>query len=210
MRQLTSISGHPIEFLKKLRQIYGNNMELNFSRYRYRRRVREDVRESFAAPLKKVNKRWLLYQLSSLAAREELALESRVLFNDKVRHIPMVDFYGMGHGQLTAILDVLPRYTRREPFVYFTGRSFHAYFPVLVSRRQWVKFMGSALLCNTPEHPRVIDQRWVGHRLIAGYSALRWSWNTERYNGFPRRVDPAVLDAPAKIKLRLRSIRVRD
>jgi hypothetical protein len=35
--------------------------------------------------------------------------------------------------------------------------------------------MGRLLLLNLPEKPCLVDTRWVGHRLIGGYAALRWS-----------------------------------
>jgi len=192
---------HPIRVVRELRQRYGNDLILSFSRYYYKRRTREDVRESFRVPIQKVNKQWLLRQTKRLLLGQELALESRVRTEEGLRHIPMIDFYGMGQGQLIAIMDALPEYSAEEPLVYFSGRSFHAYFPILVRRVEWIKFMGSALLCNTPEHPRVVDQRWIGHRLIGGYAALRWSWNTERYRALPRKVRPTVLNSTAKTKV---------
>jgi len=194
MKRPDNFARHPVQFLRELRHRYGDGLELSFSRYRYKRRVREEVRRTFRVSVREVDLAWLQRQVACLAPGEELAFESRVRIGRSLRHVPMLDFCGMKPGHLAAVIEVLPKYKLNKPFVYFSGRSFHAYFPVLMTSRQWVKFMGSALLCNTPSHPRVVDQRWVGHRLIGGYAALRWSWNTDTYKAMPRRVPATALD----------------
>ena len=166
-------------------------------RYRYARRVREDERESFRVPIAEVDRRWLRRELAALSPEQELALESRVRVGRVTRHIPMLDFVGLERGQLSAVMDVLPQYPVREAQVYFSGRSFHAYFPLLIEPAEWVRFMGSALLCNTPSRLQIVDQRWIGHRLVGGYGALRWSANTAQYRGLPRRVRNMTLFAPS-------------
>jgi hypothetical protein len=182
------MSGHPIYLVAMLRRRYGSEIELGFSRYKYKRRVREDERSRFRVPICQVGALWLKQQLNRLSPDEELALESQVRLGQLIRHIPMVDYYGKRPEQLRAITESLPELRFCKPLIYATGRSFHAYFPALITYGDWVKFMGSALLCNTPSNPHVVDQRWIGHRLIGGYAALRWSWNTERYKAMPRRI----------------------
>ncbi|MBU2478711.1 MAG: hypothetical protein KKA36_06435, partial [Gammaproteobacteria bacterium] len=140
---------HPIRFLRELRTRAGEDIVLSFSRYSYRRRERKDVRESFNVHIREVNPQWLRNQLMVLQPHQELAIESRVIANGLRRHIPMLDFSGMRKGQLLAIMEVLPENFSEGIQVYYSGRSFHAYFPRLLTSRQWVKFMGSALLCNT-------------------------------------------------------------
>ncbi|WP_442267874.1 primase 1D-like protein [Sulfuriferula multivorans] len=193
---------HPLGFLGELRARAGENIVLNFSKYSYRRRERRDERVSFAVPICEVTPKWLLSQLKGLQPYQELAIESRVQVNGLRRHIPMLDFHGMRKGQLLAIMEVFPDYYAEGMQVYFSGRSFHAYFPHLLTSRQWVKFMGSALLCNTPSSD-VIDQRWVGHRLIGGYAALRWSNNTPQHSHYPTRIDLKMLDLPFSEKSKL-------
>ena len=199
---------HPIAFIAELRERLGDRLVLSFSRYTYKPRQRPDVRESFEVPLCEVTGRWLQRQLATLQPSQELALESRVRLQGLRRHIPMLDFRGLSKGQLLAIADVLPDDYKEGLQVYFSGRSFHAYFPHLLTPRQWVKFMGSALLCNTPGSQKVIDSRWVGHRLIGGYAALRWSWNTPHYTSYPTRVDAETLDLPFLRKSKLLHSRV--
>ncbi|MGC1520222.1 MAG: hypothetical protein WA803_01670, partial [Steroidobacteraceae bacterium] len=72
-------------------------------------------------------------------------------------------------------------------FLYFdSGRSFHAYGLQLISPGEWREFMAKLLLLNLPEGEHLIDARWVGHRLVAGYGALRWSANSDFYLQVPR------------------------
>jgi hypothetical protein len=197
-----SLTGHPIRFIAELRTRYGSNLKLHFSRYSYTRRSRYDLRDSFAIEITKISEAWLANELKCLKPGEELAFESRIRMGGALVHVPMLDFAGMSEGQLAAVMEILPNVDFKSIWVYFSGRSFHAYFTVLISPRQWVKFMGSALLANVPGH-QVVDQRWIGHRLLAGYGALRWSWNTVAYKGMPRRIRNSLLNMPSARKRRL-------
>lgn len=194
---------HPIRFLRTIESRYGSGVLLRFSRYLYRPKSRVDERVSFEMSISQVDEGWLLREFEGLGARYELAIESRVKVGRETRHIPMLDFRGMTKGQLLAIMEVFPKELVEGVDVYFSGRSFHAYFPSLLTSRQWVKFMGSSLLCNTPSDPSVVDQRWVGHRLVSGFSALRWSSNTPHYKQYPERVDPATLNESFNEKMRM-------
>ena len=187
-------SSHPISFVNHLRDKFGSNLVLGFSCYKYLPRSRVDERKRFKISIDEVTHNWLRHQLLTLQPLQELALESQVTLHGVVRHIPMLDFRGMTKGQLSAISEALPRQYQGDIDVFFSGRSYHAYFVQLLTRSQWIKFMGSALLCNTPSDPSVVDQRWVGHRLIGGYAALRWSCNTSHYKNYPQKIDAGELD----------------
>lgn len=189
-----SFDDHPIGFITLLCGIFGDDLVLTFSRYVYAPRARVDVRETFRVAATQVSPSWLRFQLLSLQPSQELALHSRVTIGRTVRHIPMLDFRGMTKGQLTAIMDVFPESFSHGLHVYFSGRSYHAYFPQLLTQSKWIKFMGSALLCSSPNDSSVIDQRWVGHRLIGGYASLRWSCNTSHYKSYPRLIETSELD----------------
>jgi hypothetical protein len=202
MHQHIDLSDHPIQFVREIRQRYGSKLQLYFSRYTYTRESRLESRESFPIRISRIDDHWLLDQFRTLNPWEEFAFESRVRTGRTLAHIPMLDFVGMSEGQLAAIMEVFPNYNTEDTSVYFSGRSFHAYFPMMISPREWIKFMGSALLCNKPTR-QVVDQRWVGHRLISGYGALRWSWNTNTYKGMPRRIQSNVLNMPATFKRKL-------
>lgn len=189
------LKSHPISFVENLRDKFGSDLILGFSRYKYSPRLRRDERERFKVPIKEITPNWLKHQLLLLQPAQELALESKVTLDGRTRHIPMLDFRGMTKGQLSAIMEVFPKEYTEGVYVYLSGRSYHAYFMHLLSTSQWVRFMGSSLLCNTPNDPSVVDQRWIGHRLIGGYAALRWSCNTAHYKSYPRRIDTAELDS---------------
>jgi hypothetical protein len=193
---------HPVQVVRDLRERYGRDLLLNFSRYTHVPNSRDDTRESFAVDIDEVTPRWLQFALASLQSTQELALESRVRHKGCDRHIPMLDFQGMTSGQLRAVADALPREYAKGIQVYFSGRSFHAYFPHLLTPRQWIRFMGSALLCNKSA-VSVIDQRWIGHRLVGGYAALRWSCASSRHEQLPVRVPVRTLNTGYAEKLRI-------
>lgn len=190
------LSRHPIRAIYALRKKYGSDLELNFGIYTYHRRARKEERHSFKIRIGDITSAWLRRELGRLSPDQELSIESRVRLDGVRMHIPMLDFKGMTRGQLLAVMGVFDDEYQRSIRVYFSGRSFHAYFLQLLTSREWVKFMGSALLCNTPGK-EVVDQRWVGHRLIGGYAALRWSNNTGRYSYPPIRVATQTLDLSA-------------
>lgn len=185
---------HPVRIIPRLRDLYGDGLTLHFSRYAYVPRDRKDKRETFSVSIAAVTPSWLRTQFLALGPSQELAFHSNIEIEKKKRHLPMLDFRGMTKGQLTAVMDVFRSDFSEGIEVYFSGRSYHAYFPRLLTRNEWIKFMGSALLCNSPNDTSVVDQRWVGHRLIGGYSALRWSCNTPHYRSYPKSVELDELD----------------
>lgn len=73
-----------------------------------------------------------------------------------------------------------------ELLLFDTGRSFHGYFPELISAEVWPKYLGRLLTLDEPANAPMIDTRWVGHALVRGFAALRWSHNTTRYLQMPR------------------------
>jgi len=72
---------------------------------------------------------------------------------------------------------------------FSSGRSFHGYSTYLLGPKDWREFNGRLLLVNNNTIGNVIDSRWIGHRMIAGYSSLRWSKNTEIHSQTPTRVN---------------------
>lgn len=119
----------------------------------------------------------------------DLAFHSTVTLEDgSTRHIPMIDMSTGARAhleKLKAFLDAETYYG----FVWFeSGRSFHGYGSQLITHSEWVSHMGQLLLSNQKDMKPTVDPRWIGHRLIAGYSALRWSRNTEHYLKMPQRV----------------------
>ena len=171
---------------------HGTDMIFTYSRYKVASpglqaaSPRSDV---LRVPACDVTLDWIGGRLAELGPNEEMAWHSWVECGGLVFHIPMVDFVGR---PVHPILSRLGRMLRAEMglsgglALFDTGRSFHGYFPDLIPDRAWPKYLGHLLLLN--EHARflVIDTRWVGHGLVRGFTALRWSHNTDRYHAMPR------------------------
>ncbi|WP_151725863.1 primase 1D-like protein [Acinetobacter radioresistens] len=129
--------------------------------------------------------------LKSLNEDQELAFHSLVKTKSrKIYHIPMIDFS-------TSRLD-REVYYRLKNFIdykilsdmtfYSTGNSFHAYSSKLLTHKEWLKFMGSLLLVNPSNSSlKIIDNRWIGHRIMSGFSSLRWSNNSGIYKTLPKK-----------------------
>lgn len=182
------LSRHPIQLVREIEALcHGNSPVLEFARYSYiPQHAGTYPRELFKIPAAEVTPRWLMNQLAALKPDQELALQSRIYYGQRVRHIGMLDFDGEHEAD--------PR-QRLKPFltttafnrlkIYSSGRSLHGYMPMLMSQDQWVTFLARLLMAADPGKPPLIDTRWIGHRLIEGYAALRWSCNTKQYKQLP-------------------------
>jgi hypothetical protein len=134
---------------------------------------------------------WIMHRLAELGPNEEMAWHSWVECKGVSFHIPMIDFVGRpAHSVFCQVSRVLAaEMDIHADFVLFdTERSFHGYFLDLLPEQAWSKYLGQLLLLNEDNRPPVIDARWVGHALTRGFSALRWSNNTNRYPAMPRLV----------------------
>ena len=115
--------------------------------------------------------------------REDVTLQSTVICNERLVHLPMIDFAHMAPGpnQVIALSD---RSSLKEFTFYASGRSFHGYGRRLVTEKEFLAHLGSMLLLNDPEN-EIVDQRWVGHSLVRGEGSLRWTRNNPRYKKLP-------------------------
>ena len=181
------IERHPIShFLRSLSPLMEAHTEINFSIYHYHPQSFSDERLNFYIPLRDLSFDWLEDTLQKLKPGQELALHSAVVINDEVCHIPMIDCGSKTDTKAnSALLKTLSERWNFELKIYSSGRSFHGYGDRLISDKNWVRYMGELLLLNLPGKAKVIDTRWIGHRLIAGYSSLRWSCNSSQYKKFP-------------------------
>ena len=144
----------------------------------------EDKRTRFKVPLRAVTIDWLKSELLQLEAEHDLAMESVLSLGGRTVHIPMIDFASSPSRKMAAVAWM--KQNNRLKFHFFeSGRSLHAYGIDPVSQRNWVRLMGLLLLSNLPDQPPIVDTRWIGHRLMAGYSSLRWSKNSSRYLAQP-------------------------
>lgn len=145
-----------------------------------------------------VTPEWLAERFTELGPDQEMAWHSRVECNGAIFHMPMIDF--IGRPTLPEVFH-LSRLLVGEMglsghlVLFETGHSFHGYFPDLIPEHAWPQYLGQLLLFNDADHPPIIDTRWIGHALVRGFTALRWSNNTNRYGSMPRLISMVDADA---------------
>jgi hypothetical protein len=182
---------HPICVAEKILARYGKNIIFELSNYINLRQSIEDIRYSFTLSGNQMNRMFVEDIIGSLPKGKELALHSKIIdVNGNTVHIPMIDFAGkLNKNSIKLVSDMLPSQIVDNMFFFKSGSSYHAYSTALITQDEWVKFMGRILLLNLPQKDPIIDSRWVGHRLLAGYSSLRWSCNTNDYKTIPSLID---------------------
>lgn len=177
------LSQHPIHFIINFSKTLPEGALLTFDIYEYIPQSIIDNRTSFNMKPIDVTEEWLKNILETLPITKEICLSSKVVIGNEVLHIPMIDFATENETDIRIVEELLPV----QPTYYASGRSFHAYFPTLIDDDQWSKFMGGLLVCNDGKD--IVDDRWIGHRLIGQFSSLRWSCNTKQYKKFPTYLD---------------------
>ncbi|WP_234305344.1 primase 1D-like protein [Deinococcus ficus] len=110
------------------------------------------------------------------------------------RHIPLIDF---ATNKLEFVKDsmmpIMKEFRIDRVDIYDSGQSYHVYMHSIRTSYSWNKLMGRFLLINQRNMPEVIDSRWVGHRLLAGYSTLRVTNRGKGYKSAPSFVESIVL-----------------
>ena len=184
---------HPARIIGLLQDRYGEDITFEFSRYIHSPQQLFDKRETFELVGQEVSGSQVMKIIQSLSADEELAMHSRVRRRGRNYHIPMIDFVSNDWTREleSEIRKYTPRNIYRQLQIFSSGRSYHAYGICLLEPREWLDFMGRLLLINPPTSPEFVDTRWVGHRLIGGFSSLRWSCNTSQYKKYPEFLDDA-------------------
>lgn len=169
-----------------------------FSKYIYIPNQVNDERECFDITEDEFGQKNIIEELiNSLNEEQELAFHSEIKIispKGKVdyKHLPMIDFHinplDFKYDFHYLHLNHLMTSKTKNPILFETGRSLHGYGSKLLNLAEWHEFMGRLLLVDQikRENP-IIDTRWVGHRIIGGYSALRWSNNSGKYLSLPRR-----------------------
>ena len=181
---------HPFEFLNQL-LFSRQNMRLQFSKYVYKEDSLFDERVIVNVQTNDLDKKKVEKLITGLSDNEELALHSRVVVGGRTYHIPMIDFAALDaleEEDLNRLSYFIMKPIYREMEFYSSGRSFHAYSTRLLSPKEWLEFNGRLLLVDIDDKKRIIDTRWVGHRIISGYSSLRWSCNTKQHSEYPKRL----------------------
>jgi len=190
---------HPIGFVRELAALSGDSISFEFSKYQYRPRMIDDERRTYRVHAEEL-RGWIETTDGLLREEEDLAFHSRVYVkNERLRHIPMVDFKERpSSSDLGMICNVLRTFQIDKVVLYDSGRSAHLYGVALITHEEWLRFLGRILLFNLPNDREIIDTRWVGHRLMAGYGTLRWTKNNPHYLAMPRRIrtEEKWLDRP--------------
>lgn len=187
--KLSVTSEHPLLIVERLRGILESHSELTFSQYKYEPQSPFDERCVFSTPVRVVDHFWLERQLARLKPGWDLAWHSTIRSpKGRTLHVPMIDFTTtrMGRGELYLLRQMLGSQCTGNLQFFSSGRSYHGYSTKLIGPKAWREFMGRLLLLNLPNCPPLIDARWVGHRIIAGYGSLRWSANSPHYLQVPR------------------------
>lgn len=185
---MNNVSCHPISQIVKS---ISEDVVVEFSIYKYRPQSILDDREVFYEKISNLDEGWLDLKLKSLQEDKELALHSRFKLGRRYYHIPMIDFSCPVDDLENArkvLLSLLPKDLYESLSYYDSGRSIHAYGATPIVHNKWIEFMGRLLLVNLPGKPSFIDARWIGHRLVGGYSALRWSANSDYYLKVPEKI----------------------
>lgn len=194
---IPELSHHPARLIEEFSKSLENEAQLELSYYKYHPQSLLDERRKVKIKAKSLCTSKVKDLLDNLRHDEELAFHSHVFTGARSKfHLPLIDF--SGRLDLKS-LEILQGAIGTRPFeslaLYDSGRSFHGYIMRPMSEREWVRFMGTMLLANLPNQPPVVDSRWIGHRLRAGYASLRWSKNTGHYRSVPSYVPIEAIGA---------------
>lgn len=182
---------HPIMHVASMLE-RSNAETIQYSIYRYKPQTILDTRQIFELSVSELSEAWLDSVISTLGEGQELALHSCYRVKKTLYHIPMIDLDCPPDELEFAkkeLFKILPNKIFSGLKFYDSGRSLHGYGSYRMSRKEWTEFMGRLLLANMPSAPPVVDSRWVGHRLIGGYSSLRWSANSNYYLKLPELIN---------------------
>lgn len=183
---------HPMHGLSSRLLEHYSELSLEFSRYVHLGLGRTLSREIFHVQARYLDDAWLADEMSRLTGAQELALHSRVIYKDRIYHIPMVDFAEAGSTELLVSKMRAVRHSLSVDIaLYNSGRSVHGYYFCLVDEKDWYRYLGRLLLCNptSDSNREFIDSRWIGHSLEQEFSALRWSCNSAIYKSVPELFD---------------------
>lgn len=186
LQQQPDLLDHPLYFVEDVCNSNSRVEKLEFSYYVYTPRSVEDerrVRKVSATDLRSAYR----YLKKELEQNEEIAFHSRVhMKSGDVRHLPILDLSGeFTRERIEKIIGlanhVFSGLDLGDLAIFESGRSCHVYGSRVLSQDEWYELLGRSLLANLPNEKDVVDQRWVGHRLMAGYGTLRWTCNTDQY-----------------------------
>lgn len=182
---------HPYWHVRSIVENRPDVVSLSFSYYNYRPQTVEDHRVAWTVSRNTfLDANEIEALIENVPPDNELAFHSNALLeNGEIRHVVMVDMSTSSRAHLAKLRTFLGDNFFQRIAWYASGRSFHGYGEDLLSSDDWVRFMGLLLLVNQPRLEPTVDPRWIGHRLLAGFSALRWTRNTAHYLLPPSLID---------------------
>jgi len=184
-------SNHPSKIIKELAEWLADELLFELSEYEYEPQSILDTREIFRIKAADFTQELIEKKIDNLPQNKELAFHSILRYNKKKYHIPMIDFQAPEstiRESIRSLERVIPKSIFNELVFYNSGRSCHAYSLRIISNSEWIDFMGRLLLVSHPNEKQIIDTRWIGHRLMSGFSSLRWSANTGQYLAVPKKI----------------------
>lgn len=184
-------SKHPSEIIKELAGRLADDFFFELSIYEYEPQSILDTRQIIKIKAAEFTQALIEQKIDELAPNKELAFHSILRHNKMKYHIPMIDFKApesLIRNSINSLQKVIPKKIFNELVFYNSGRSCHAYSLKMINNSEWIDFMGRLLLVSHPHEEQIIDTRWIGHRLMSGFSSLRWSANTDKYLALPQRI----------------------
>ena len=190
------IDNHPFftvynDFLMKKKKSL-EKYTFHFSKYIYIPDSIDDKRKHFTIKGNEFTKERIESEIASLNKGEELAFHSTIEISEKTYHFPFIDFSisiddWNFDRDFIRLKRTIPK--AHEIILFNSGRSLHGYSLKLLTQKEWIDFMGRLLLVDLPNTSyKIIDSRWIGHRLMGRYSSLRWSNNSGKYLTEPFRI----------------------
>lgn len=182
---------HPYWHVRSVVQLRPDVAAVPASYYAYKPQTVADPRTEWLISIDEfLSPEVMAKALENTPPGHEMAIHSDLRLSTGGRaHLVMIDMSTSARAHLGKLRAFLGNHFFQEVSWYASGRSFHGYGESLLTEGDWVKFMGLLLLANQPRLEPTVDPRWIGHRLMAGYSALRWTRNTEHYLGLPKGID---------------------
>lgn len=182
---------HPYWHVRVIVDRSPNIIAVPLSYYSYRPQSVDDARTPLLVSARDfVQSEKIETIIAGTPAGHELALHSDFrLANGERRHLVMIDMATSSRAHLDKLRGFLGDHFFQRITWFSSGRSFHGYGEDLLSQDDWVHFMGLLLLANKPRFEPTVDPRWIGHRLLGGYAALRWTKNTDHYLVTPTSID---------------------
>jgi hypothetical protein len=183
---------HPICLVEKLASTCAECLVFTYSRYEIAlpgEQAAAPRSPVHRVPARDVTPDWLVNRLAELGPSEEIAWHSWVECDGAGFHIPMIDFSERPlNSELPMLNDqIVAQMNLSASFGFYeSGRALHAYAADLIPESKWAQYLGELLLLNERDQMPIVDIRWVGHALVRGFGALRWSCNTDRYLSMPR------------------------